>query len=152
MEWTRVSVQPNEEPFTSNMGLGGKKIGLDDRADDLHRAFIGSFSHLSEAREKHEELVSEIHPRGHDPSISTLGELLSELGGEWAGSEIRIPLHESSREEFVIETKEEEAVVLVRLISPERFGGMIKTFALPTGSSLSGVRWEGEFLTMRIEE
>ncbi len=133
MEWTRVSVQPNEEPFTSNMGLGGKKIGLDDRADDLHQAFIGSFSHLSEAREKHEELVSEIHPRGHDPSISTLGELLSELGGEWAGSEIRIPLHESSREEFVIETKEEEAVVLVRLISPERFGGMFKTFALPTG-------------------
>jgi len=152
MEWTRVSVQPNEEPFTSNMGLGSKKIGLDDRADDLHQAFIGSFSHLSEAREKHEELVSEIHPRGHDPSISTLGELLSELGGEWAGSEIRIPLHESSREEFVIETKEEEAVVLVRLISPERFGGMIKTFALPTGSSLSGVRWEGEFLTMRIED
>ena len=152
MEWTRVSVQPNEEPFTSNMGLGGKKIGLDDRADDLHQAFIGSFSHLSEASEKHDELVSEIHPRGRDPSISTLGELLSELGGEWAGSEIRIPLHESSREEFVIETKEEEAVVLVRLSSPERFGGMSKTFALPTGSSLSGVRWEGEFLTMRIED
>jgi len=152
MEWTRVSVQPSDDSLVDYLGFGDLKIGLDDHADDLHKSFLGDFSHLSEARERHTELVSEMHPSDLGAHFSTLGELLSEFGGEWVDSEIRIPFQGKTSREVVVETKNEEGVGLVRLISPERFGGIMRTFVMPKGSSLSDVRWEGEFLTMKIED
>ena len=152
MEWTRVGVEPSEDSLVGDLGFSDMKIGLDDHADDLHESFLGGFSNLSEARERHSELVSEMHPKDLSAPFSTLGELLSEFGGEWVGSEIKIPLQEATSGEVVVDTKNEEGRNLVRLMSPERFGGVMRTFALPAGSSLSGVRWEAEFLTMLIED
>jgi hypothetical protein len=46
----------------------------------------------------------------------------------------------------------EEGNQIVRLISPERFGGMLRTFRLPQGEVIMGANWEDGVLTMRTSQ
>jgi hypothetical protein len=80
-----------------------------------------------------------------------LGEFVSEFGGEWSESEIRLPLSNANKRDFAIETTNENDSQIVRMISPERFGGLIRTFRLPRGMVVSGAIWEGEFITIKFD-
>jgi hypothetical protein len=52
----------------------------------------------------------------------------------------------------VVETLLEDRDQIVRLISPERFGGMLRTFRLPRGEAIMGANWEDGVLTMRTSQ
>ena len=58
---------------------------------------------------------------------------------------ISIPLPSTLPEELVVERLANERGDVVRLIAPERFGGILRKFALPEGSALARAVWsEGE--------
>jgi len=149
MEWTRVDVQSDSE-LEAFGGLSELKIGLDTDAESMHREFLNELPHLSEVREMHESVVSEVQSRVLSESVSTLGEFVSEFGGEWSDSEIRLPLPTANRNEFAIDTTNENGSQIVRMISPERFGGLLRSFRLPPGRSVSAAMWEGEFITIKL--
>ncbi|MBI87793.1 MAG: hypothetical protein CMB67_02025 [Euryarchaeota archaeon] len=150
MEWTKVSIRTDEDSATGDLGLEGLKLDLDSDAESMHREFLRGLPHLSEVQERHRGVVSDVSAKPLEGSISTLGEFLSEFGGEWEGSEVRIPLPTSMRDEVLVHTKKEGGRQLVRLISPERFGGILKTFDLPEGTGIAEVFWEGDYLSMRL--
>jgi hypothetical protein len=150
MEWTRVDVQSDSE-IESIGSLADLKVGLDTDAESMHRGFLNELPHLSEVMEMHGSLVSDIESRALSDSVSTLGEFVSEFGGEWSESEIRLPLSNANKRDFAIETTNENDSQIVRMISPERFGGLIRTFRLPRGMVVSSAIWEGEFITIKFE-
>ena len=150
MEWTRVDVQSDSE-MEAIGGLADLKVGLDTDAESMHRGFLNELPHLSEVMEMHGSLVSDIESRALSDSVSTLGEFVSEFGGEWSESEIRLPLSNANKRDFAIETTNENDSQIVRMISPERFGGLIRTFRLPRGMVVSGAIWEGEFITIKFD-
>ena len=150
MEWTRVDVQSDSE-IESIGSLADLKVGLDTDAESMHRGFLNELPHLSEVMEMHGSLVSDIESRALSDSVSTLGEFVSEFGGEWSESEIRLPLSNANKRDFAIETTNENDSQIVRMISPERFGGLIRTFRLPRGMVVTSAIWEGEFITIKFE-
>ncbi len=132
-------------------GLADLKVGLDTDAESMHQEFLKGLPHLSEVREMHTAVVSDIESRSLSESVSTLGEFVSEFGGEWSESEIRIPLPSADREEFAIETNSQDGPQLVRIISPERFGGMLRSFLLPEGMRVSSAEWEGDIISIKLD-
>ncbi|MDG1541022.1 MAG: hypothetical protein P8Q46_05695 [Candidatus Thalassarchaeaceae archaeon] len=150
MEWTRVDVQSDAE-IESIGGLADLKVGLDTDAESMHRGFLNELPHLSEVMEMHGSVVSEIESRVLSESVSTLGEFVSEFGGEWSESEIRLPLPTTNKNEFTIDTTNDDDSQIVRVISPERFGGMIRSFRLPKERRVSGAIREGEFIAIKLD-
>ena len=150
MEWTRVDVQ-SDTGIEATGGLADLKLGLDTDAESMHMGFLNELPHLSEVMEVHNSVVSDIESRVMSDSISTLGEFVSEFGGEWTESEIRLPLKTANKSDFAIDTTIENDSQIVRVVSPERFGGLIKTFRLPEGRSVSKAIWEGEFISIKLD-
>ena len=150
MEWTRVDVQ-SEAEIEAIGDLADLKVGLNTDAESMHRAFLNELPHLSDVMETHNSVVSEVESRVIGRSISTLGEFVSEFGGEWSGSEIRLPLQTTNKNEIAIDTTIENDSQIVRMISSERFGGLVRKFRLPEGRSVSEAIWEGEFITIKLD-
>ena len=150
MEWTRVDVQ-SEAEIEAIGDLADLKVGLDTDAESMHRVFLNELPHLSDVMETHNSVVSEVESRVIGRSISTLGEFVSEFGGEWSGSEIRLPLQTTNKNEIAIDTTIENDSQIVRMISPERFGGLVRKFRLPEGRSVSEAIWEGEFIKIKLD-
>ena len=150
MEWTRVDVQ-SEAEIEAIGDLADLKVGLDTDAESMHRVFLNELPHLSDVMETHDSVVSEVESRVIGRSISTLGEFVSEFGGEWSGSEIRLPLQTTNKNEIAIDTTIENDSQIVRMISSERFGGLVRKFRLPEGRSVSEAIWEGEFITIKLD-
>jgi hypothetical protein len=150
MEWTRVDVQSDAE-IESIGSLADLKVGLDTDAESMHMEFLNELPHLSEVMEVHNSIVSDIESRVMEDSVSTLGEFVSEFGGEWSESEIRLPLKTANKSKFAIDTTNENDSQIVRVISPERFGGLIRKFRLPEGRSVSKAIWEGEFISIKLD-
>tara|TARA_B100000686_G_C16759242_1_gene957572 strand:- start:1034 stop:1489 length:456 start_codon:yes stop_codon:yes gene_type:complete len=151
MEWTRVNVQSDDEPIEDWPDFEDMKMGLDTDAESMHESFLKSMPHLSEVQERHVGVVSDIESRALSSTVSSLGDFLSEFGGEWSETEIRVPLQAEIREDVVVDTKDEDGDQLVRIISPERFGGMLRSFRLPDGRKIHGARWEGDILSIKID-
>ena len=150
MEWTRVDVQSEAEIEVIG-DLADLKVGLNTDAESMHRVFLNELPHLSDVMETHNSVVSEVESRVIGRSISTLGEFVSEFGGEWSGSEIRLPLQTTNKNEIAIDTTIENDSQIVRMISSERFGGLVRKFRLPEGRSVSEAIWEGEFITIKLD-
>ncbi len=150
MEWTRVDVQSDAE-IESIGSLADLKVGLDTDAESMHMGFLNELPHLSEVMEVHNSVVSDIESRVMSDSVSTLGEFVAEFGGEWSESEIRLPLKTADKSKFAIDTTIENDSQIVRVISPERFGGLIRKFRLPEGRSVSKAIWEGEFISIKLD-
>jgi hypothetical protein len=151
MEWTRVDVQSDGSIIDGIGGLSDLKVGLDTDAESMHQEFLKTLPHLSEVQEMHGAVVSKIESRALTDSVSTLGEFISEFGGEWSESEIRIPLPSAIRNGITIETKREDGSEIVRIVSPERFGGLLRSFRLPKGRGISGAIWEGEVISIKLD-
>ena len=150
MEWTRVDVQ-SDAGMGAISSLADLKVGLDTDAESMHRVFLDELPHLSEVIEMHNSVVSEVESRVMGESISTLGEFVSEFGGEWSESEIRLPLQTTEKSEIAIDTMIENDSQIVRMISPERFGGLVRKFRLPEGRSVAEAIWEGEFISIKLD-
>ena len=150
MEWTRVNVESDEISVESIYGFDDLKIGLDTDAESMHQNFLKAVPQLEEIKNSHNQMLSNLESRELRKTVSTLGDFLSEFGGEWSDPLIRVPLSLADREGVVLEIGREESTELIRIISPERFGGMLRTFRVPDGKSLVSAVWEDECLLLRL--
>ena len=150
MEWTRVHVGSDEISGEKVYSFDDLKIGLDTDAESMHQNFLKALPQLEEVKNRHNQMLSNLESRELNRTVSTLGDFLSEFGGEWSDPLIRIPLSMADREGVILEIGREESTELVRIISPERFGGMIRTFTIPDRKSLVSANWEDECLTLRL--
>ena len=116
----------------------------------MHEEFLADLPHLEEVRGEHAKVVSDVSEpievaKSLARDIQPLDEMLAELGGSLSADRISIPLPSVLPEELVVERLVNEEGDVVRLIAPERFGGILRKFALPEGSALERAVWsEGE--------
>ncbi len=150
MEWTRVHLESDENSLETIHGFDDLKIGLDTDAESMHQNFLKAVPQLEEIKKRHNQMLSNLESREVRKTVSTLGDFLSEFGGEWSDPLIRMPISIADREGVVLEIGREESTELVRIISPERFGGMMRTFRVPDGKSLVSAIWEDECLILRL--
>ena len=151
MEWTRVDVESEDSITNVIGGLSDLKIGLDTDAESMHKEFLGNLPHLEEVQNMHGEVVTGIEAKILSESVSTLGEFVSEFGGEWSETEIKIPFSANSKSDFVLDTKSDDISQIVRIIAPEKFGGMLRSFRLPKGRCVSEAIWRGGVISIKLD-
>jgi hypothetical protein len=83
--------------------------------------------------------------------ILPVGEMIADLGGSVNGDFMEIPMPSADRRDVVLEVMEGELGNLARIISPSSFGGVLRTFRLPSGSIISGATWNGHTLGLSLE-
>ena len=156
MQWTRIEVDLSGLSAETDARLGVGELGLDATAENMHDEFVSSLPHLEEVQQRHESVISDLSnmietSKSMSRNPQPVAEMLSEMGGSMVSREVTIPLPTAIPEELIIETMVDDSRNLVRLIAPERFGGVIRHFSLSDGDSIVGARWSDGKLVLKLD-
>ena len=110
--------------------------GLDIDAETMHLRFLADLPHLESAKNNHNEVLTQISGRideskTNSRSLDSDSVAFDELDREAAKAGFDIHLDMDSLTELSVTTSIDDDRRLVRVIAPERFGGMIRTLSVP---------------------
>ena len=110
--------------------------GLDIDAETMHQRFLADLPHLESAKNNHNEVLTQISSRideskTNSRSLDSDSVAFDELDREAAKAGFDISLDMDSLTELSVTTSIDDGKRLVRVIAPERFGGMIRTLSIP---------------------
>ena len=110
--------------------------GLDIDAETMHQRFLADLPHLESAKNNHNEVLTQISGRideskTNSRSLDSDSVAFDELDREAAKAGFDIDLDMDSLTELSVTTSIDDGRRLVRVIAPERFGGMIRTLSVP---------------------
>ena len=157
MEWSRIEVESAEENGKITDSLHEYSLGLDGDAEASHREFIASTESFSNLRKKHMEFLEKgvqniENSRENSREIHSINTLVDIFEGEWNSSEISLPIETLEPEKIILEKAELSGIEYIRLIIPEKFGGIINTFGLPDGASINSAEWNQGKLKLFFED
>ena len=132
--WRKVEVLGSEtlgEELDDNLDRG-----LDIDAETMHQQFLADLPHLESAKNNHNEVLTQISGRideskTNSRSLDSDSVAFDELDREAAKAGFDISLDMDSLNELSVTTSIDDGRRLVRVIAPERFGGMIHTLSVP---------------------
>ena len=132
--WRKVEVMGSEtlgEELDDNLDRG-----LDIDAETMHQRFLADLPHLESAKNNHNEVLTQISGRideskTNSRSLDSDSVAFDELDREAAKAGFEISLDMDSLTELSVTTSIDDGRRLVRVIAPERFGGMIRTLSVP---------------------
>ncbi len=121
----------------------------------MHAEFLADLPHLDEIRSEHARVISDVSEpietaKSLAREIQPLDEMLADLGGSMSADSISIPLPSTLPDGLVIERLESERGELIRFIAPERFGGILRQFAMPNDRRLARAVWSDGELRLEI--
>ena len=110
--------------------------GLDVDAESMHQRFLADLPHLESAKSNHNEILKQIsgkieHSKKHTRTFDSDSVAFDELDKESAKAGFDINLDIESLTSLTVTTSIDDERRLVRVIAPERFGGMIRTLSVP---------------------
>tara|TARA_B100000530_G_scaffold332459_1_gene278840 strand:+ start:837 stop:1298 length:462 start_codon:yes stop_codon:yes gene_type:complete len=132
--WRKVEVEGSKtlgEELDDNLDRG-----LDIDAETMHQRFLADLPHLESAKSNHNEVLTQISGRideskEHSRSLDSQSVAFKELDRKAAKAGFDIYLDTDSLTELSVTTSIDDGRRLVRVIAPERFGGMIRTLSVP---------------------
>ena len=132
--WRKVEVEGSKtlgEELDDNLDRG-----LDIDAETMHQRFLADLPHLESAKSNHNEVLTQISGRideskEHSRSLDSQSVAFEELDRKAAKAGFDIHLDMDSLTELSVTTSIDDGRRLVRVIAPERFGGMIRTLSVP---------------------
>ena len=132
--WRKVEVEGSKtlgEELDDNLDRG-----LDIDAETMHQRFLADLPHLELAKSNHNEVLTQISGRideskEHSRSLDSQSVAFEELDKKAAKAGFNIDLDTDSLTELSVTTSIDDGRRLVRVIAPERFGGMIRTLSVP---------------------
>ena len=132
--WRKVEVMGSEtlgEELDDNLDRG-----LDIDAETMHQRFLADLPHLESAKNNHNEVLTQISGKIDESKINSRSLdsdsiAFDELDREAAKAGFDIHLDMDSLTELSVTTSIDDGRRLVRVIAPERFGGMIRTLSVP---------------------
>ena len=133
--WRKVDVVGSEtlgEELEDNLDRG-----LDMDAETMHQRFLADLPHLESAKNNHNEVLTQISDRiyeakTHSRSLDSQSVAFEELDRDTAKEGFDIILDKRSLSQLSVTTAIEDSRRLIRVIAPERFGGMIRTLSVPS--------------------
>ncbi len=157
MTWRRVVIADSDDGAVTENEFRGVGMGLDVTASEAHSQFLSDLPHMSEVSKSHEEFMGQVgdipeSTRMVNNDVTTIGEMVADLGGSIEGSYMEIPMPSANRRGVVLEVMEGESGTIARIIAPSGFGGVLRTFRLPTGSFISDASWNGHTLGLSLED
>ena len=134
--WRKVEVVGSEnlgDELDDNLDRG-----LDIDAETMHQRFLADLPHLESAKSNHDEILTHIsgqieHSKKHTRTFESDSVAFDELDKESAKAGFDINLDIESLTSLTVTTCIDDERRLVRVIAPERFGGMIRTLSIPAG-------------------
>jgi len=156
MEWMRLELSIEDDLNKQKSIPNVSNIGLDVTAEIMHNNFLTSIPHLDEIKISHMSMMSEISDAIEKDKISSrenrsLDLFLSDIGGILDDSNIKVPLVTEFPKEIIVETCKNGNRNLVRILSPEIFGGMVETFEIGKNQKVSGGKWANNLLELYLE-
>lgn len=156
MEWMRLELSIEDDLNKQKSIPDISKVGLDVTAEIMHNTFLNNIPHLDEIKISHTTMMSEISDAIEGDKIlsrenRSLDLFLSDVGGILDGSKIKVPLATDFPTEIIVETCRNENTNLVRILSPEIFGGMIETFEIDKNQRISSGKWVNNLLELYLE-
>ena len=132
--WRKVEVLGSEtlgQELDDNLDRG-----LDIDAETMHQRFLADLPHLESAKNNHNEVLTQISSRideskTNSRSLDSDSVAFDELDREAAKAGFDISLDMDSLTELSVTTSIDDGRRLVRVIAPERFGGMIRILSVP---------------------
>ena len=153
MEWSRVAISLEDDTESNFKDSLASVVGLDTDAYASHHRFMNDIPHLEDVMQMHgKSMEGGILFSGEsnfNSAIKSFDDAISNLGAIPMESGLEIPINSNVIEDIVLETTKIAGRQIVRLIAPERFGGILETFSLPFGSEFDGAIWNGN--TLRID-
>lgn len=133
--WRKVDVVGSEtlgEELEDNLDRG-----LDMDAETMHQRFLADLPHLESAKNNHNEVLTTISDRiyeakTHSRSLDSQSVAFEELDRDTAKEGFDIILDKRTLSQLSVTTAIEDGRRLIRVIAPERFGGMIRTLSVPS--------------------
>jgi len=133
--WRKVDVVGSEtlgEELEDNLDRG-----LDMDAETMHQRFLADLPHLESAKNNHNEVLTKISDRiyeakTHSRSLDSQRVAFEELDRDTAKEGFDIILDKRTLSQLSVTTAIEDGRRLIRVIAPERFGGMIHTLSVPS--------------------
>lgn len=133
--WRKVDVVGSEtlgEELEDNLDRG-----LDMDAETMHQRFLADLPHLESAKNNHNEVLTKISDRiyeakTHSRSLDSQSVAFEELDRDTAKEGFDIILDKRTLSQLSVTTAIEDGRRLIRVIAPERFGGMIRTLSVPS--------------------
>ena len=115
--------------------------GLDIDAETMHQRFLADLPHLESAKNNHNEVLTQISGKIDESKINSRSLdsdsiAFDELDREAAKAGFDIHLDMDSLTELSVTTSIDDGRRLVRVIAPERFGGMIRTLSVPASMNV----------------
>ncbi|MBU04357.1 MAG: hypothetical protein CMA58_05205 [Euryarchaeota archaeon] len=156
MEWTRLELSIEDDLNKQKIIPDISSTGLDVTAEMMHDSFLTNLPHLDEVKISHMSMMSEISDAiESDKFLSrenkSLDLFLKGIGGTLEESKIRVPLTTKFPTEIIVETSIDRGDNLVRILSPEIFGGIIETFKIGNNQKISGGKWADNYLELQLE-
>ena len=110
--------------------------GLDIDAETMHERFLADLPHLESAKSNHNEILTHIsskieHSKKQTRTFDSDSVAFDELDRKSAKAGFDINLDIESLTSLSVTTSIDNERRLVRVIAPERFGGMIRTLSVP---------------------
>ena len=152
--WRKVEVMGSEtlgEELDDNLDRG-----LDIDAETMHQRFLADLPHLESAKNNHNEVLTQISGRideskTNSRSLDSDSVAFDELDREAAKAGFDIHLDMDSLTELSVTTSIDDGRRLVRVIAPERFGGMIRTLSVPASMDVESAIFSDGVLHLNFD-
>ena len=127
--------------------------GLDIDAEAMHQRFLADLPHLESAKSNHDEILTHIsgkieHSKKHTRTFDSDSIAFDELDKESAKAGFEINLDIESLTSLTVTTSIDDEKRLVRIIAPERFGGMIRTLSIPAAMDVESAKISDNSVTL----
>ena len=152
--WRKVEVVGSEtlgEELDDNLDRG-----LDIDAETMHQRFLADLPHLESAKNNHNEVLTQISGRIDESKINSRSldsdsVAFDELDREAAKAGFDIHFDMDTLTELSVTTSIEGGRRLVRVIAPERFGGMIRTLSVPASMDVESAIFSDGVLHLNFD-
>ena len=130
--------------------------GLDIDAETMHERFLADLPHLESAKSNHNEILTDIsskieHSKKQTRTFDSDSVAFDELDRKSAKAGFDINLDIESLTSLSVTTSIDNERRLVRVIAPERFGGMIRTLSVPATMDVESAKISDGVLHLSFE-
>ena len=151
--WQRHEIQLSDSDDRLKVSLETSENSLNSNAQDMHKKFLLNLPHLTEVQKIHENLVTNMtidleETKMKNREINTMDEIITEFGGKYIDSGITLPFPSGSPENLIFQTTYENDIQVARIISPDVFGGLLRTFKLPPGKEIETINWDNGIIEL----
>lgn len=152
--WERVDIEGIED--LRRPSSEDAEHGLDMSAESMHQLFLADLPHLDSVRRNHGNVVETASVNIESSiaaarSFETPNISFDELDDISARAGFDITLETDALTDLMVSTSIGDGRRLVRVIAPERFGGLVHTLSMPPSLAIDSVVLDGEILRLKFD-